>query len=203
MLLSSVSYGAGAAETEAVTENINTAETETTTDTEIETDDTPVVKTLEFPVDVSGVEAQTTSTTGYSGACENVKDGVILHAFCWSFDTIKNNMADIAAAGYTAVQTSPPNACNKDNNGNLVLMGFDNTGHEDGYLGCWWWHYQPIDWKIGNYQLGTRQDYIDMCTEAHKYGIKIIADVLPNHTTPEFGAVCDDLVTAVGGTKNY
>ena len=88
MLLSSVSYGAGAAETEAVTENINTAETETTTDTENETDDTPAIKTLEFPVDPSGIEAQTTSTTGYSGACENVKDGVILHAFCWSFNTI-------------------------------------------------------------------------------------------------------------------
>ena len=39
--------------------------------------------------------------------CENSKDGVILHAFCWSFNTIKEKMKDIAEAGYTTVQPSP------------------------------------------------------------------------------------------------
>ena len=46
------------------------------------------------------------------GLCDNIKDGAILHAFCWSFNTIKANMKDIAEAGYTTVQTSPANACN-------------------------------------------------------------------------------------------
>ena len=34
-------------------------------------------------------------------------DDVILHAWCWSFNTIKENMKDIADAGYRYVQTSP------------------------------------------------------------------------------------------------
>ena len=32
-------------------------------------------------------------------------DDVILHAWCWSFNTIKDNMKDIADAGYRYVQT--------------------------------------------------------------------------------------------------
>ena len=40
----------------------------------------------------------------------SVQDGVILHAWCWSLDTIKENMAEIAAAGYTTIQTSPVQA---------------------------------------------------------------------------------------------
>ena len=42
---------------------------------------------------------------------ESIHDGAILHAFCWNFKTIKENMKDIAAAGFTAVQTSPINEC--------------------------------------------------------------------------------------------
>ena len=37
--------------------------------------------------------------------------GAILHAFCWSFQTIKENMKQIADAGFTMVQTSPANKC--------------------------------------------------------------------------------------------
>jgi len=36
---------------------------------------------------------------------------VILHAWCWSFNTIRENMADIAKAGYTIVQTVPAQHC--------------------------------------------------------------------------------------------
>lgn len=132
------------------------------------------------------------------GLCDNVADGVILHAFCWSFQTIKENMADIAAAGYTAVQTSPANECNSDANKNLILMGSDESG-ENGDNGAWWWHYQPTDWTVGNYQLGTAADYKEMCDEADKYGVKIITDVLPNHTTPETDKVSKNFIDAVGG----
>ena len=31
----------------------------------------------------------------------SVQDGVILHAWCWSLDTIKENMAEIAAAEFS------------------------------------------------------------------------------------------------------
>ena len=127
------------------------------------------------------------------GLCSNTKDGAILHAFCWSFNTIKENMKDIADAGYTTVQTSPANKCN----GEGTPMQLNGDG--DGSNGAWWWHYQPIDWTIGNYQLGTRDDYKAMCEEADKYGVKIITDVLPNHTTPEIGKVADALANAAGG----
>ena len=58
-------------------------------------------------------------------------------------------MKDIAAAGFTTVQTSPANEC-KDTYSNMKLMGNDEINGTDG---CWWWQYQPTDWKIGNYQL--------------------------------------------------
>ena len=37
----------------------------------------------------------------------NVQDGVILHAFNWSYNAIKEKLPEIAAAGYSTVQTSP------------------------------------------------------------------------------------------------
>ena len=38
-------------------------------------------------------------------------DDVILHAWSWSFNTIKENMKDISEAGYKYVQTSPAQEC--------------------------------------------------------------------------------------------
>ena len=45
--------------------------------------------------------------------------GAILHAFCWSFQTIKENMKQIADAGFTMVQTSPANKCFVGDDGGL------------------------------------------------------------------------------------
>ena len=133
------------------------------------------------------------------GLCDNVKDGAILHAFCWSFNTIKANMKDIAEAGYTTVQTSPANACNDSHPGMILYDPNNKDDTYDGSAGCWWWHYQPTDWTVGNYQLGTRDDYKAMCDEADKYGVKIITDVLPNHTTPQLEKVSSNLANAAGG----
>ena len=41
-------------------------------------------------------------------AQETVQGGAILHCFDWSYNEIKAALPDIAAAGYAAVQTSPP-----------------------------------------------------------------------------------------------
>lgn len=54
--------------------------------------------------------------------------------------------------------------------------------------------------KIGNYQLGTRDEFKAMCDEAEKYGIKVIVDVIANHTTPTTSAVSQDLIDAGGGS---
>ena len=140
----------------------------------------------------------TASQAAKYGLADDIQDGAILHAWCWSFNTIKENMKDIAAAGFTTVQTSPANEC-KDTYSNMKLMGSDEVNGTDG---CWWWQYQPTDWKIGNYQLGTRDDFKAMCAEADKYGIKVIVDVIPNHTTPDLPKVSQNLYNAVGGKDN-
>lgn len=137
---------------------------------------------------INQTEATSNSATNY-GLTEKTKDGAMLHAFCWSFNTIKNNLKDIAEAGYSTVQTSPANECLAGEGGGMDLWG----------NGKWYYHYQPTDWKIGNYQLGTRDDFKALCSEAEKYGIKIIVDVLPNHTTPTLNAVSQELKNAAGG----
>lgn len=157
-----------------------------------------VVAATEDTTQVAAVSNSEATTVSNQYLADEIQYGTILHCWCWSFDTIRENMADIAAAGFTTVQTSPANTCN-DTSPNLKIMGSDT---ENGTDGCWWWHYQPTDWKIGNYQLGTRDDFIAMCDEADKYGVKVIVDVIPNHTTPDLDEVSDDLYNAVGGFDN-
>lgn len=100
----------------------------------------------------------------------NIQGGTILHAFCWTYDEIKNNMEEIAKAGYTAIQTSPVQP-SKDYSENYTKMQDE-----------WWKLYQPLGFCIAEKgYLGTKQQLIDMCTEADKYGIEIICDIVANH----------------------
>ena len=137
-------------------------------------------------------ENATESSTGAEAPkqTENIAQGTILQAFSWNFNTIKRSMADIAAAGYAAVQTSPINNCLEGEDGGMELYGD----------GKWYYHYQPTDFKIGNYQLGTKEEFTEMCAEADKYGIKVLVDVIANHTTTTLDAVADDLIKAGGGS---
>lgn len=132
-----------------------------------------------------------TESVDYKPA-EEIKDGSILQCFCWSFNTIKESMADIAAAGFSAVQTSPINECLVGEDGGMELYGD----------GKWYYHYQPTDFTIGNYQVGTRDEFKAMCDEADKYGIKVIVDVIANHTTPTKSEVSQSLIDAGGGSLN-
>lgn len=122
-------------------------------------------------------------------------DDVILHAWSWSFDTIAANMKDIAESGYAYVQTSPANTCYVGEGGGKAL--FSQPG--DSVTGKWYYYYQPTDWKIGNYLLGNRDQFKAMMDSANKYNVKIIVDVLPNHTAIDHTAVLPDLDAAVGG----
>ncbi|MCH5304274.1 MAG: hypothetical protein J1E41_05370 [Ruminococcus sp.] len=128
------------------------------------------------------------TNTNYNLA-ENIEDGTILHCFCWDFKTIENSLEDIASAGYSAIQTSPINECLEGEGGGMNLCG----------VGRWYYHFQPTDYRIGNYQLGTRDEFKSMCKKADKLGIKVIVDVVPNHTTPTIEAVNENLINAVGG----
>lgn len=122
-------------------------------------------------------------------------DEVILHAWSWAFDTIAANMKTIADAGFDYVQTSPANLCYVGEDGGMALYGTE----ENGKKGKWYYHYQPIAWTVGNYQLGTAEAFKAMADSANKYGVKIIVDVLPNHTAFDTTAVTREFNIAVGG----
>lgn len=125
----------------------------------------------------------------------DTNDEVILHAWSWSFDTIAANMKTIADAGFDYVQTSPANLCYVGEDGGMALFGTK----ENGKKGKWYYHYQPIAWTVGNYQLGDRDAFKAMADSANKYGVKIIVDVLPNHTAFDTTAVTPGFNIAVGG----
>lgn len=123
------------------------------------------------------------------GKVENIEGGNILHCWCWSFENIRKNMKTIADAGYSAVQTSPINAVYAGENGGMQLYG----------KGKWYYQYQPTDYTIGNYQLGTEEEFKTMCSTAHSYGVKVIVDIVANHTTPTKSAVSSTLLNIEGG----
>ena len=118
----------------------------------------------------TGVTNPSSEAVAEYGLQEDVQDGVILHCWDWSFNNIKEQMPQIAAAGYSAVQTSPIQEAKE------ATKGKTN--------GDWWVLYQPKSFYIdntGNSALGTKDEFIAMCDEAHKYGIKVIVDVVANH----------------------
>ena len=105
------------------------------------------------------------------GLKDNIQDGVILHCFDWTLADIQEEIPNIAKAGFTAVQTSPV--------------------HERAGKGSVWYDvYRPYDFKIGN-GLGSEADLKALCAEAHEYGVKVIVDVVANHT--DYGNVADRL----------
>lgn len=106
------------------------------------------------------------------GLKDNIQDGVILHCFDWTLADIQEEIPNIAKAGFTAVQTSPV--------------------HERAGKGSVWCDvYRPYDFKIGN-GLGTEADLKALCAKAHEYGVKVIVDVVANHT--DYSTVADRLM---------
>ena len=106
--------------------------------------------------------------TGEYNLAKNIQDGVILHAWNWSYNTIRANLKNIAEAGFTTVQTSPVQQP-KSYNGSTSVK---NT---------WWKLYQPVSFTVGDAWLGSKEDLSLLCSEAEKYGIKIICDIVVNH----------------------
>ena len=130
---------------------------------------------------VAQAASDTTSTDHSSNdTADSVSDGVILHAWCWSFNTIKNNLKQIHDAGYTAVQTSPVNEVKVGNSGSKSLNN-------------WYWLYQPTKYSIGNYYLGTEAEFKSMCAAAKEYNIRIIVDATLNDTTSDYSAISDEI----------
>ena len=121
--------------------------------------------------------------------CTNTE--TILHVWSWNFPTIAENMKQIADAGFTMLQTSPVNACFSPEGGNIKIF--------DEKEGNWYHYYQPTDWTIGNNILGTEEEMKAMLDSAKKYDIRVLVDVLPNHTAFDIDLVTDQFYEAVGG----
>ena len=100
---------------------------------------------------------------------ENIQDGVILHAWNWSYKTIENNLEAIADAGFSAVQTSP---VQQPKSYNALATSVKQS---------WWKLYQPLSFSIGDAWLGDKDDLTSLCDKANDYGIKIIVDIVANH----------------------
>lgn len=155
-----------------------------------------IVLAIVMLVSVLGVwfTPSTAVADGYETyAQETVQGSAILHCFDWSYNTIKANLADIAKAGYTAVQTSPVQQP-KDYSAELT----DNAGQ-------WWKLYQPLGFRIAptvnnaaTSWLGTKDELTSLCSEAENYGIKVIVDIVANH----LGNITDGGYTLSDGTPN-
>ncbi len=102
------------------------------------------------------------------GLPANIQDGNILHCFDWTFTDIQNELPNIAAAGFGAIQVSP-------------VQGNCATNAE------WFYAYMPYDFTFRANGNGSRAQLQALCTAAQNYGIKIVVDVVANHVNQANG----------------
>ncbi len=121
---------------------------------------------------VGGNSTEISVSANQYGLADNIQDGNILHCFNWKYNDIKSELKNIAEAGFTAVQTSPAQPAGG---------------------GAWYWLYQPYGFSIQTNQLGSKSDLQSLCTEAEKYGIKVVVDVVANHLSGDQGRIQSDL----------
>ena len=117
-------------------------------------------------------------TDSYADALpENAEDGLTLHAFNWTYHEILINLENIQNAGFKNVLTMP--------------VQQPKSGGS-----AWWAFYQPLSFSIAdNSPLGTKDELIELCAEAEKRGVCILADIVVNHM-----ATTDDEAQEPDGT---
>jgi alpha-amylase len=86
----------------------------------------------------------------------------ILHLFQWRINDIIPELKTIKHQGFDAIQISP-------------IQGTKDSGME------WWKLYQPVNLKIGNEQIGSKKDLINLIQESRKFNIRIIVDIVLRH----------------------
>lgn len=87
----------------------------------------------------------------------------ILHLFNWKLRDIIPELEKISSQGFDAIQINP-------------LQPLKNEFSND-----WWQSYQPCGFRIGN-RFGSEHDLYELCNIAWQYNIRVIADVICNHT---------------------
>ena len=129
---------------------------------------TPYAGTKSAQVTAEASTSTTNTNAATYGLTEDIGDGLILHCWNWSYKNIESEMANIAAAGYTAVQTSPVQRAKEGDS------ACDYTG--------WWKVYQPttLSFYDGGW-FGTKAEFKSMCDTADKYGVKVVVDIVSNH----------------------
>ena len=129
---------------------------------------TPYAGTKSAQVTAEASTSTTNTNAATYGLTEDIGDGLILHCWNWSYKNIESEMANIAAAGYTAVQTSPVQRAKEGDS------ACDYTG--------WWKVYQPttLSFYDGGW-FGTKAEFKSMCETADKYGVKVVVDIVSNH----------------------
>ena len=86
----------------------------------------------------------------------------VIHMYNWETKEIINRVQQIANQGFTAIQIP-------------TVQPFKNS-----YKDKWYWQFQPLSFDIGN-EFGSKEELINLCNKAHKYGLKIIVDVILTH----------------------
>ncbi len=114
------------------------------------------------------------------GLEDTVNDGKIIQAWNWSYKNATALMKTVAEQGFTTLQISPPNEIKMPTKGVAVCAKPVDGIAPNG----WWMFYQPAGFQLNESEdnaLGTKAEFIEMCKEAKKYGVKIIVDAVINH----------------------
>lgn len=104
-----------------------------------------------------------------NGKPDAIQQGNILHCFNWPVNDVKNALQSISDAGFGAVQLSP-------------LQRPDVKAGSP-------WHdlYRPYDLAFKASGMCSESELQSLCSEAEKYGIKVIVDVVANHVDKTAG----------------
>ena len=109
------------------------------------------------------------------GLTDDLDNATILQAWNWSYANMTKELDKVAEQGFTVIQISPPNEI-KEATLNHKVTGESNNG--------WWMFYQPAGFQLNESKdnaLGTKAELVNMVKEAHKRGIRVIADSVINH----------------------
>jgi glycosidase len=117
------------------------------------------------PANDDGGKSGTTQITGYDPTSPAWWHGGDLKGLVGGCTDPKHGLERIEALGFNAIWITP------------VVVNQVSQGDSGGYHGYW-----GIDFTTVDPHLGTEQDLLDLTTCAHDLGMKVLLDVVVNHT---------------------